>query len=151
MKFDRWSCGIGLIFLYTFGAGALFLYAAINSDRGRVTDNAYSDSLKFQKTIERLQRSKALGWQVQFKSYNNTLTIQLTDKMDKPLIGAELSLSAMSAQKKGLQIKASDFTEHSSGSYQLNRRFAEKGFWISELEAQLADDKFLWRGNILIE
>jgi nitrogen fixation protein FixH len=144
LKFDFWTTFLGLLFLYAFASSGYFLYMAITSNNGLVTENAYEDSLKYQDKINAMNSASEAGYRLRFESADLQLRVQILDEANEPVSGLKLQVEA-SSPLGSFGVLEEDLLESSSpGLYELSGRLPRAGLWDLVFKADQMGQKLIW-------
>ena len=153
-RVEPFLLGIGLLFLVVFLVNGAFVYYALGSFSGLVTDKAYDQGLAFNDAIHAQQVQDALGWQGEATvdlSAGKPGTVQFTlkDKAGQPVPGVQVSGLLFRPIQAGLDQMLA-FEAMQPGVYQGYATVPQPGQWDLRIEARSATNLFRWAQRIAI-
>lgn len=79
-------------FLFIAIVDSVFVYLAVHTHTGLITQNSYEKGLKYNDIILAGEKQKKLGWKtdISFNSNNDLFSIKISDKNDSLITGAEV-------------------------------------------------------------
>lgn len=104
---NPWPLGIILFFLVLFAVNGVFVYLAVDTHTGSVSEEPYADGLKYQQTIDLLEKSKELGWSTDLQISQRTkeglhfFKILLRDQDGIAIEDLKLTLSVLPLTQEG--------------------------------------------------
>jgi hypothetical protein len=150
-----WTIFIGAIFLYAFCASGFFIYSAVVSDRGVITDSAYDDSLRYEEdVIQRLRASQELGWKLTVMEPRQAFQISLVGRDGEPLSDLHLKykgyyLAGDTRDVDGVFLLSSD--KEGAPIYSIDTPLPAPGMWLFEIEGTSSSGEvFFYREKLLI-
>lgn len=142
-----WSRIIIGFFLCVFAFNAYFVYTAINSSRGAVTESPYDESLNYNQRQEQLNKSAKLAWKIVAENKLDKLKLKILDSQNKTpeieLIKFEgLNLSSKSKKFSGeCSMLDSEYCEID---------IAEKGMYQFDFLIRQGGEEFLFFEKVFI-
>lgn len=128
-----------LAFLIVGAVNAVFVYLAIHSHTGLVTEQAYEKGLVFNQTLAKADAMKKLGWTLSAElEEDHLLSVHLLDKSGTPLQDAQIKGLMIRPTQSGYDYEVA-FTEKKtrSGSvYQVSLHPPLPGAWTLHLTAR---------------
>ena len=154
---NPWVLGM-LVFLVVFlTANAVFIYLAFKSPPNLVVEDFYERGEAYEKTRERIEKEKALGWSGMLmvpttSRVNQTQTYEalITGKNSAGLLLDTVTLFAYRPSDADADFKA-DMQKSGHGSYVADISFALPGTWDIIVEAKRGEDEFIVTRRIRIE
>jgi nitrogen fixation protein FixH len=119
----------GLVFL----VNGVFVYLATDSFRGLDTADAYRKGLAYNRTLERADAQRALGWRVELGLDGAWPVLRLADATGTPLNG----LSVTGTARRPVDERADRtlaFVWSGDGSYRADVALPERGQWNLRVE-----------------
>lgn len=143
---EPFMLGIGLLFLVVFMINAAFVYYALETFTGVVTDQAYDKGLAFNATIQAQRQQDALGWQGEamvnlYTGQPGTIQFILRDRAGQPLPGMQVSGLLFRPVQAGLD-QTVILNEMQPGLYQGVATVPQPGQWELRIEARSAAGLF---------
>lgn len=128
-----------LAFLVVGAVNAVFVYLAIHSHTGLITEQAYEKGLAFNQTLAKAEAMKALGWNFSVElTSEDILSVRLVDKSGNPVQKAQVKGRMVRPVKSGYdyEINLSEQTKGGEfGVYQVLLRPPLRGSWTVHLVA----------------
>lgn len=128
-----------LAFLVVGAVNAVFVYLAIHSHTGLVTEQAYEKGLAFNQTLAKAEAMKALGWNFSVElTSEDILSVRLVDKSGNPIQKAQVKGRMVRPVKSGYdyEVSLAEQTKGGvSGIYQVLLRPPLRGSWTVHLVA----------------
>lgn len=145
---DRWTLGIGALFLYAFLSGGFFLYSAITSSRGVVTTRPYEESLHYEAKLQKYRVTKESGIRIEALTGEKELSFRILTREQMPLNLDSLRYQALflpdsSKDQSGTLIKRDD------GAYAANPPINRYGTWLIEIDDSTTTPQLYWRKQVL--
>lgn len=126
-----------LCFLAFFGTVALldgiFVYIAVSTQTGVVTEQAYEKGLAFNKELEEAHSQPAMTEGIEFAG--DVLRWTLKDAQGTPVHGAQVHGEIVRPVQDGYDF-AITLTEAGSGIYETTLDLPLKGLWVAKLNGQ---------------
>lgn len=131
---DKW---ILICFLAFFGVifivNGVFIYTAIRTQPGLVTDNPYEKGLNFNKIIQKQKNQPSLKDKVSVT--NDILRWQLRDKNGKKITNADVTAHIIRPVQEGYDFHV-PLTHKGNGVYEAKLDLPLDGLWSVKLESQ---------------
>lgn len=128
-----------LAFLVVGAVNAIFVYLAIHSHTGLVTEQAYEKGLAFNQTLAKAEAMQALGWNFSVElTSEDILSVRLVDKSGNPIQKAQVRGRMVRPVKSGYDYEinlAEQMKVGESGVYQVLLRPPLRGSWTVHLVA----------------
>lgn len=127
----------GLIaFFITFASVDMyFVYQAVSTHSGIVTENAYEKGLAYNQVIEQVKIQKALNVESNITYEEGVLTVTLRDKSHAPILGATVTAKLVRSVHGGSD--SQKLLHHKgNGVYQNNLDLPLKGVWTANLDVK---------------
>ncbi|MBP9049903.1 MAG: FixH family protein [Alphaproteobacteria bacterium] len=128
-----------LAFLVVGAVNAVFVYLAIHSHTGLVTEQAYEKGLAFNQTLAKAEAMQALGWNFSVElTSEDILSVRLVDKSGNPIQKAQVKGRMVRPVKSGYDYEinlAEQMKVGESGVYQVLLRPPLRGSWTVHLVA----------------
>ena len=128
-----------LAFLVVGAVNAVFVYLAIHSHTGLVTEQAYEKGLAFNQTLAKAEAMQALGWNFSVElTSEDILSVRLVDKSGNPIQKAQVKGRMVRPVKSGYDYEinlAEQMKVGESGVYQARLRPPLPGSWTVHLVA----------------
>ena len=128
-----------LAFLVVGAVNAVFVYLAIHSHTGLITEQAYEKGLAFNQTLAKAEAMKALGWNFSVElTSEDILSVRLVDKSGNPVQKAQVKGRMVRPVKSGYDYEinlAEQMKVGESGVYQVLLRPPLRGSWTVHLVA----------------
>jgi nitrogen fixation protein FixH len=128
-----------LAFLVVGAVNAVFVYLAIHSHTGLVTEQAYEKGLAFNQTLAKAEAMQALGWNFSVElTSEDILSVRLVDKSGNPIQKAQVKGRMVRPVKSGYDYEinlAEQMKVGESGVYQALLRPPLRGSWTVHLVA----------------
>ncbi|MCB1505045.1 MAG: FixH family protein [Hyphomicrobiaceae bacterium] len=143
--------GMLVFFGVILGVNGMFLYSALSTYTGVVSDEPYRKGLNYNERIEAYREQEALGWTetVELAATGDTVHLTLTDHGGNPVSGIALDVRlgrpSTNAKDRMLPVK-----EAAPGQYDAQIEGLEPGVWQLDIAArQLSGggDKIVWRAR----
>lgn len=117
-----------MAFAVVFLVNGIFVYVAIKSHSGVVTENAYEKGLEYDKTIAMAQEQEKLGWNGEIAYKDNWLSLSLTNNQGLPVKGATVMAYLKQPIRQGNEGELL-LQESEAGMYKKHVIFPQKGQW----------------------
>ena len=118
---------------------AAFVYTAIRTHSGLVTEQAYEKGLAYNETLSKARSQPQVR---QTASYTNgVFRWTIADEKGNPVTGAKVDVSFFRPVKDGSDFKAG-MTETAAGTYEIKPAFPLNGLWTAELDAKWNDKQY---------
>lgn len=136
-------------FAVIFAANGVFLYTAISTHTGVVSNEPYRKGLHYNDRIEADRQQQQLGWKedIAIAPDGRKITVALLDKAGNPISGlsleGRLGRPATEAMDRTLDLK-----ETAPGSYTAEFAALEPGAWLLDVVARRLTstaDEVVWR------
>jgi nitrogen fixation protein FixH len=126
-----------LFFAVIFAVNGVFIYYALESNPGVVTEDSYEKGLAFNKTIEKAERQAELGWSgdIAASEVDGAMTFALRDKAGKPISGATVRAEFTRPVRDGSDFSLT-LTEGKAGIYRGDIHAPFKGAWTVRVFAE---------------
>ncbi len=128
-----------LAFLVVGAVNAVFVYLAIHSHTGLVTEQAYEKGLVFNQTLAKAEAMQALGWNFSVElTSEDILLVRLVDRSGNPIQKAQVKGRMIRPVKSGYdyEVSLAEQTKGgASGIYQVLLRPPLRGAWTVHLVA----------------
>lgn len=133
LKFN-WGTGIAIFYVTFVIAILTFVVWVSNISPDLVTENYYSDELKFQKVIESRDRANKLVGKVNINARQGEIELILPNDMNKKLVEGELYLYRESDKKRDIhfQFEGKNLTFSFISSKVIKGKWKAKLSWDSE-------------------
>lgn len=155
---DRWipMCFVGM-FLVVASVNAVFIYLAVNSWTGLVTEQPNARGTAYNEVLEAERRQQELGWshEVGFSIYPDSeklsgyLRFALTDREGRPIDGARAG-GVIERIGKFSQIFRVDLSADRPGLYEAPVKLPVPGVWRVRLVAHHGEDTYRIDENLLV-
>lgn len=126
-----------LCFLAFFGTIALvdaaFVYTALRTNTGTVTDRAYEKGLAYNEVLQRAQSQPGLRENSAYQ--DGTFRWTLADESGAPLSEADVTVRFFRPVKEGHDFSL-PLAENGAGIYEVKPELPLKGLWTAQLEAK---------------
>lgn len=139
-----------LMFLIVFAVNGVFVYVAVNSNSGVVTENAYEKGLNYNQTIDLAKAQEALGWVGGIQYGNGLLSFHLRDKEQVPLSGAKVVAYISRPIESGYESEVI-LPETAVGVYIEKISFPQKGQWDIIVEAIWKNQHYQIRKRLVVK
>jgi nitrogen fixation protein FixH len=124
------------IFFATVSAvDGLFVYKALQSNTGVVTDQAYEKGLAFDKILQEAEQQEALNVTAKTAYSNGLLSLQLKDKSGVDVKGARITAKIIRPVAEGHDFEIA-FLEKKPGVYESEVKMPLPGLWEAKMEAK---------------
>lgn len=125
-----------------FAVNGVFVYFALDSWSGLVVDRAYQRGLDYNKTLDRAEAQKALGWQstVSLPATGGTARAEITDRYGLPVTGLVVEMAFRRPTHEGFDLKVTA-REVAEGRYEARPNLALPGRWQMTVNARDAYDR----------
>lgn len=123
-------------FFVTFATvDAFFVYIAVQTHAGVVTEQSYEKGLKYNTALEQAKMQAEMDIKVKTSLDNNVLSVTLTDKSNAPLIGATVTAQLKRPVHQGYDF---DLLLHHKGNgvYKKDVTMPLAGVWTAEIGIQ---------------
>jgi nitrogen fixation protein FixH len=132
-----------LFFAVVFAVNGVFVYLAVGSNPGIVTEEPYEKGLAFNKTLEKAERQAALGWSgdIAASEVDGDLIFSLKDKAGKPVAGASVRAEFTRPAQGGVDFSLT-LAEGKKGTYQAAIHAPLKGAWTVRVFAEKEGSAF---------
>lgn len=137
-----------LFFALIAAVNAVFIYTALHTHSGTVTENPYEKGLAYNKTLSASREQPHLKEQAMFDA--PFFQWQIKDENGKPLSGAKTSVNFFRPVKDGKDFDM-QLTETSPGIYQAHPEFPEKGLWVAHLDATWNGKNYRTAHNLIVK
>lgn len=145
---DRWTLGIGALFLYAFLSGGFFLYSAITSSRGVVTTRPYEESLQYEAKLHKYRVTKESGIRIEALTGEKELSFRILSGEQTPL-----NLNTFRYQAFYLPDSSNDqsgtLRKRDDGLYAANPPLNRPGTWLIEIEDSTTTPQLYWKKQVL--
>ena len=133
---DKWIPWFFVAFFVVIAlVNGIFIYFAITSFTGVVTDHAYEKGLAYNEMLDKARQQGQLHL-IQKASYEaDTLRWRLADKNNEPLVNAKVSAHIMRPSRVGFDFDIV-LVHQGGGVYEAPVNLPLMGRWRAELEAQ---------------
>ncbi len=121
-------------FLVVFVLDGIFVYLAINTHTGTVTDKAYEKGLSYDAVLEASEAQKASGVTLDVSFKNSVMSLRLLDGQGQPRDGASVQALMIRPVPKGHDYKVT-LTPAGEGVYSADIRAPLPGAWTAKIEA----------------
>ncbi|MGE0754327.1 MAG: FixH family protein [Alphaproteobacteria bacterium] len=147
---DKWIPWYFVVFfLLLFILDGIFVYLALSSHRGVVTEQAYQKGLQYNETVEAANQQAALGWQGAITHENGAVLFALRDAQETPISKARVTAYFSRPTQAG-----SDFSltldSLQKGLYGKTVSFPVKGQWDVKIVATWNQQQYQQRRRILV-
>ncbi len=142
-----YKAGSGKLVLFCFVAffgiiiavNSGFIYMAMKSNTGVVTENAYEKGLAYNKVLAEAKAQPSLQDQVTYEG--GVLRWVLKDEAGKPVSAARTSVTLVRPVKDGYDFSLT-LKEITPGTYEARPDFSMQGLWTARLNAQWNDKQY---------
>ncbi len=128
-----------LAFLVVGAVNAVFVYLAIHSHTGLVTEQAYEKGLVFNQTLAKAEAMKELGWSFSVElTSEDLLSVRLVDRSGNPIQKAQVKGRMVRPVKSGYDYEihlAEQTKKREAGVYQVLLHPPLRGAWTVHLVA----------------
>ena len=107
--------------------------------------------------VKEVEQQQARGWSVEVKGMDNIqlnvpseLTIRLIDKNQRPIHGANITIHFWRMAKSADDTQVV-FSEVSNGVYHAKVSLQDPGLWVTTLEIQSGDEKYVGKQSIQVK
>lgn len=144
--------GMIAFFGLIFGVNAVFLYSALSTHTGVVSNEPYRKGLHYNERIEADRQQIERGWQgeIAFGPAGDTVAVTLLDRNGRPLSGLGLSARVGRPSTSDHDIRL-EMKETAPGHYGAKLAKLEAGNWLIDVEARelhaKGDDALVWRSR----
>ena len=145
-----WTLFIGLLFLYAFSASGYFIYMAVKTNNGAVTDSPYSDSLVYEEKLETLRAAHRLGWSLSIIEKSQDLLISLEGKEGIPLTNSKITFKALFPADATRDFEGAFEETDAQGTYKATPAFPTKGQWLVQINATNKKNSSSFERTLLI-
>lgn len=136
-----------LFFAFVTCVNGIFIYQALYTHAGEVTENAYEKGLAYNVTLKTSKDQPALREKAEMENGSFRWTINMAD--GSPLTRAITKVSFFRPVKGG-----NDFTvelqEVSPGIYEAIPQFPEKGLWTAHMDVKWKEQQYRTSQDIII-
>jgi nitrogen fixation protein FixH len=117
-----------------FAVNGVFIYSALSTYSGGVTQEPYRKGLQYNERIAAAARQEQLGWQDDARLEGQKLTLLMHDAAQSPVTGLGVSgiISRPSTDRQDLPV---ELREVQPGQYVVHFNALDAGAWIVELHA----------------
>lgn len=134
---------LGLLAL-SIGANLYMISLAVKSQDGMVTANYYERGLHY--NLEKPQTANPMGWTVRVQApsaiqQKQIFAVNLADRSQKPLPGAEVSLELFRPNKEGFDQKT-QLREIAPGRYEAPMTIPLAGNWLASLHVEKGSERY---------
>jgi nitrogen fixation protein FixH len=127
-------------FIIFASADAYFIYKAVSTNTGLITENAYEKGLNYNKTLEKLEKQNQSGIKSKAFYKDGFLTYHLHDINNKPITNAIVKAEIIRPIKVGYDFNRS--LQHiQNGLYKSKIDFPLKGLWTIKIGATWQQQK----------
>lgn len=145
---------LGLIAFFgiIFGVNAVFLYSALSTHTGVVSNEPYRKGLHYNERIEADRQQNERGWQtdVAIEPTGDAVAITLLDRNGRPLTGLNVAARVGRPSTSELDIRL-EMKETTPGHYGAKLAKLDAGNWLIDVEARelrsKGDDALVWRAR----
>lgn len=125
----------GLIFV----PNGFFVYFALTSWPGLVSDNAYQEGLKYNQQLSQAEAQRQTGWRsrVEFGA-QKIVRVRLQNAAGQPLIGLAVTLRMRRPTYEGADVVIT-LADRKNGNYESRRPLEGIGRWRAEVRAVAPD------------
>lgn len=129
-----------LFFLVVFVVNGIFIYLALESYTGVVTDEAYEKGLAYDSLLEESREQAEMGIQHKARYEAPVLRLELKDRDGHPIEGAHVTAKMIRPVQAGYDFEV-PLTPHGGGVYAADIHPPLPGAWTAKMEAQ-------WDGQV---
>lgn len=144
----NWGTGIliTIIVFMMITLGTVFTF--MNEKVDLVTDNYYEKELKYQRQIDKLNRTHDMGMQVDIQLSNTVIILTFPDSINAGKINGNIFLYRPSDSKydSKLPVKVNE-----NGQMILSTDKLIKGFWKVKVEWSIDNDSFFSENSLIIQ
>ncbi|MFP4313862.1 MAG: FixH family protein [Alphaproteobacteria bacterium] len=141
--FGAFAAFFGVVIL----VNSFFIYNALYSHSGLVTEDAYKKGLKYNERLQTAKNQPDLAYRFEHK--DGLILWQLQDANGKIIDNAEVSVHFFRPVKSGMDFKQK-LNHQENGLYSLPVEFPLKGAWEARLKATWDDQTFQTTKNLII-
>lgn len=132
---DRWIPRYFVLFFVVVAVlDGLFVYLAVSTQTGVVTERTYDKGLRYNDTIAAAEAQAARGWKGTVALEGTRLVFTLRDAQDKPLEGAVVTAHVVRPTQEGHDV-ALPLQEEQGGRYAQALNLPLKGQWDVRIAA----------------
>lgn len=141
-----------LFFLTFIIVDAIFAYISIKTNPGVAVEQAYEKGLNYNQTLEEAEEQSKLGWNVelQYLAQKSQISLNLTDKNNKPITGAKISFNLSRPLQAGFE-SSLQANQAGAGLYLAEAKFPMKGNWQVDAIVEVSGKKFYKSEKIIVE
>ena len=139
---DKWLPFLLVLFFVVIAiVNAVFVYIAINTHTGVVTENPYQKGLDYNSVLEKSRAQPEINQIAEYE--NGILRWTLTNTDGTPIEQAEVTATLVRAIEEGYDTDLT-FTHKGGGIYEADISTLPKaGLWIARLKSQWNNKEFL--------
>lgn len=142
---------LGLLAL-SIGSNIYMITLAVKSHDGLVTENYYERGLRYD--VEKPQTENAMAWKLSIQAptaigQEQRFVVNLTDRANQPLAGAEVSLELFRPNKDGFDQKAK-LAEVAPGRYEAPVTVPLAGKWQANVHVAKGAERFDYSERVTI-
>lgn len=137
-------------FFVMCSANAVFVYFALHTYAGTVTDRPYEKGLEYNKVIEAAQTQKDTGVLSDFKFDEGEYVITLQTSDGTPIDDASIRTNMVRAIKAGSDFDI-DLVHKGNGRYAANIKTPYAGLWIAKTRIEWKEKIVLRSDNLIVQ
>ncbi len=127
-------------FALVFAVNGYFMYSALRTYTGVVSNEPYRKGLAYNERIAEDKRQNELGWTSQFDiGTGHVMTLRLADKSARPLTGLAVTAKIGRPSTNRFDAKLA-FLEVAPGIYVVRPEALSEGAWIADVEVRAKTD-----------
>lgn len=130
-----------LFFAIVFILDGIFVYLAVNTHTGTVTDKAYEKGLAYDQVLEASQAQRDSGVQIKAGYKDGLLNVSLIDRAGQAMEGAEVKAHMIRAVQAGHDFTVT-LTPVGNGVYSAAIDAPLPGAWTAKIEATWRSQTF---------
>lgn len=137
-----------LFFGAIFAVNTVFVYTALHTNTGTVTENAYENGLGYNKILSAMKTQPAFREQAALD--NGVFRWSIDDDKGQPVTKAQARVTFVRPVKDGNDFDL-DLQEISPGKYEAKPAFPAKGLWTAQLDATWNNRQYQTSQNIIVK
>lgn len=148
-----WS--VFTFFAVVMAVNAVFIYLALESHPGVVTEHSYEEGLAFDDRLAEAKEQAKLGWSGQVDlSQSGYIIYRLVDRDQKPVSAKNIKINFVRGVSAGHDFEV-DLNESEIGVYRADFNAPLKGKWQAHISVIWDEDgvpkKYLERHDVIVE
>ncbi len=123
-----------LFFFFTVGAvDAFFVYTALNTNTGLVTEHSYEKGLAYNKLLDKAKSQPVISEKATYE--NGIFQWKISNTQEGPIQNADVAVKFVRPVKDGYDFETT-LRDKNDGTYEQNVDFPLPGLWIAKMSAQ---------------